>query len=183
MVFGTYRARIKSGVRGGTGVCGSRRGKTRAAYAQAHRAVALDRDAEEHDASQSASPKGQRMDLKLEVVPIPVVDVDAAKVCYAEKVGFHLDHDIRPNERMRVVQMTPPGSACSVVIGEGLPLGEPGSSRASSSWSTTSTPSVRSSLAAAFRSAMCNSSGPRTLRARASASSRMRTETVGPYRS
>jgi catechol 2,3-dioxygenase-like lactoylglutathione lyase family enzyme len=67
------------------------------------------------------------MDLKLEVVPIPVSDVDAAKAFYTEQVGFNLDHDIRPNERMRVVQMTPPGSACSVVIGEGLPLGEPGS--------------------------------------------------------
>jgi catechol 2,3-dioxygenase-like lactoylglutathione lyase family enzyme len=67
------------------------------------------------------------MDLKLEVVPIPVSDVDAAKAFYTEKVGFQLDHDIRPNESMRVVQMTPPGSACSVVIGEGLPLGEPGS--------------------------------------------------------
>ena len=67
------------------------------------------------------------MDLKLEVVPIPVTDVDAAKAFYTEQVGFHLDHDVRPDERMRVVQMTPPGSACSVVIGEGLPLGEPGS--------------------------------------------------------
>jgi catechol 2,3-dioxygenase-like lactoylglutathione lyase family enzyme len=67
------------------------------------------------------------MDLKLEVVPIPVSDVDAAKAFYTEQVGFNLDHDIRPNERMRVVQMTPPGSTCSVVIGEGLPLGEPGS--------------------------------------------------------
>jgi catechol 2,3-dioxygenase-like lactoylglutathione lyase family enzyme len=67
------------------------------------------------------------MDLKLEVVPIPVADVDAAKVFYTEKVGFILDHDTRPNERMRVVQMTPRGSACSVVIGEGLPLGDPGS--------------------------------------------------------
>jgi catechol 2,3-dioxygenase-like lactoylglutathione lyase family enzyme len=67
------------------------------------------------------------MHLKLEVVPIPVTDVDAAKAFYTEQVGFHLDHDVRPNERMRVVQMTPPGSACSVVIGEGLPLGEPGS--------------------------------------------------------
>ena len=66
------------------------------------------------------------MDLKLEVVPIPVSDVDAAKDFYTERVGFNLDHDIRPNETMRVVQMTPPGSACSVVIGEGLPLGEPG---------------------------------------------------------
>ena len=67
------------------------------------------------------------MDLKLEVVPIPVSDVDAAKVFYTEQVGFGLDHDIRPSEGMRVVQMTPPGSACSVVIGEGLPLGAPGS--------------------------------------------------------
>ena len=67
------------------------------------------------------------MDLKLEVVPIPVADVDAAKAFYVEQVGFNLDHDARPNERMRVVQMTPPGSACSVVIGVGLPLGEPGS--------------------------------------------------------
>jgi catechol 2,3-dioxygenase-like lactoylglutathione lyase family enzyme len=67
------------------------------------------------------------MNLKLEVVPIPVSDVDAAKAFYTEQVGFNLDHDIRPNETMRVVQMTPPGSACSVVIGEGLPIGAPGS--------------------------------------------------------
>jgi catechol 2,3-dioxygenase-like lactoylglutathione lyase family enzyme len=67
------------------------------------------------------------MDLKLEVVPIPVSDVDAAKAFYTERVGFNLDHDVQPGPGMRVVQMTPPGSACSVVIGEGLPLGEPGS--------------------------------------------------------
>jgi predicted enzyme related to lactoylglutathione lyase len=67
------------------------------------------------------------MDLRIEVVPMPVTDVDAAKAFYTEKVGFNLDHDMSPNEGMRVVQMTPPGSACSVVIGEGLPLGEPGS--------------------------------------------------------
>ena len=67
------------------------------------------------------------MDLKLEVVPIPVSDVDAAKAFYTGQVGFNLDHDARPTPGMRVVQMTPPGSACSVVIGEGLPLGEPGS--------------------------------------------------------
>src|ERR1700716_1352162 len=66
------------------------------------------------------------IEMKLEVVPIPVYAVDAAKAFYSEKVGFHLDHDIRPNEAMRVVQMTPPGSACSVVIGVGLPLGSPG---------------------------------------------------------
>jgi catechol 2,3-dioxygenase-like lactoylglutathione lyase family enzyme len=67
------------------------------------------------------------MDMRLEVVPIPVTDVDAAKAFYTERVGFQLDHDVRPNEGMRVVQLTPPGSACSVVLGEGLPLGEPGS--------------------------------------------------------
>jgi catechol 2,3-dioxygenase-like lactoylglutathione lyase family enzyme len=67
------------------------------------------------------------MDLKLEVVPLPVSDVDAAKAFYVEQVGFHLDHDVEPGNGMRIVQMTPPGSACSVVIGVGLPLGEPGS--------------------------------------------------------
>ena len=67
------------------------------------------------------------MDMKLEVVPMPVADVDAAKAFYTEQVGFHLDHDVEPGNGMRVVQMTPRGSACSVVIGVGLPLGEPGS--------------------------------------------------------
>ena len=67
------------------------------------------------------------MDMKLEVVPVPVRDVDAAKDFYTRQAGFRLDHDASPGETMRVVQMTPPGSACSVVIGEGLPLGEPGS--------------------------------------------------------
>ena len=63
------------------------------------------------------------MQMKLEVVALPVADVDVAKAFYTERVGFNLDHDVRPNDSMRVVQMTPPGSACSVVIGEGLPLG------------------------------------------------------------
>jgi catechol 2,3-dioxygenase-like lactoylglutathione lyase family enzyme len=67
------------------------------------------------------------MDLKLEVVPMPVSDVDAAKAFYTDQVGFVLDHDVEPAPGMRVIQMTPPGSACSVVIGTGLPLGEPGS--------------------------------------------------------
>jgi catechol 2,3-dioxygenase-like lactoylglutathione lyase family enzyme len=75
--------------------------------------------------SRTAGPAS--MEMRLEVVPIPVSDVDAAKDFYIEQVGFHLDHDIRPNEGMRVVQMTPPGSACSVVIGDGLPIGDPGS--------------------------------------------------------
>lgn len=65
--------------------------------------------------------------MKLEVVPLPVRDVDAAKDFYSAKVGFTVDNDVRPNESMRIVQLTPPGSACSVVIGTGLPLGEPGS--------------------------------------------------------
>jgi catechol 2,3-dioxygenase-like lactoylglutathione lyase family enzyme len=67
------------------------------------------------------------MDMKLEVVPLPVRDVDAAKDFYSTRVGFTVDHDVSPTENMRIVQMTPPGSACSVVIGTGLPLGEPGS--------------------------------------------------------
>ncbi len=57
------------------------------------------------------------MDWKLEVVVIPVTDVDRAKSFYVEKLGFHLDTDAQPTETMRVVQMTPPGSACSVTIG------------------------------------------------------------------
>jgi predicted enzyme related to lactoylglutathione lyase len=77
--------------------------------------------------NRTPSPQGCSVDLKLEVIPIPVSDVDAAKAFYVEQVGFNLDHDARPTEQMRVVQMTPPGSACSVVIGQGLPLGEPGS--------------------------------------------------------
>jgi catechol 2,3-dioxygenase-like lactoylglutathione lyase family enzyme len=57
------------------------------------------------------------MDWKLEVVVIPVTDVDRAKAFYAGKLGFRLDADAQPTESMRVVHMTPPGSACSVVIG------------------------------------------------------------------
>ena len=69
------------------------------------------------------------MDLKLAVIGIPVSDVDAAKAFYVEQVGFGLDHDIEPGPGMRVVQMTPPGSPTSVVIGTGMPLGEPGSTK------------------------------------------------------
>ena len=60
------------------------------------------------------------MDMKLELVPVPVSDVDRAKVFYAEKVGFHVDHDVQPGNGMRIVQLTPPGSACSIVIGTGM---------------------------------------------------------------
>jgi predicted enzyme related to lactoylglutathione lyase len=60
------------------------------------------------------------MDTKLELVPVPVTDVDRAKAFYTDKLGFVLDVDVRPSEQMRVVQLTPPGSACSIVIGTGL---------------------------------------------------------------
>ncbi len=60
------------------------------------------------------------MEMKLELVPIPVSDVERAKTFYVEQVGFHLDHDVQPGNGMRVVQLTPPGSACSIVIGTGL---------------------------------------------------------------
>jgi catechol 2,3-dioxygenase-like lactoylglutathione lyase family enzyme len=60
------------------------------------------------------------MEWKLEVVVVSVTDVDRAKSFYLDKLGFHLDADIRPTETMRVVHMTPPGSACSVVIGPAL---------------------------------------------------------------
>ncbi len=58
--------------------------------------------------------------MKLELVPLPVADVDRAKSFYMDQVGFHLDHDVQPSDTMRVVQLTPPGSACSIVIGTGL---------------------------------------------------------------
>lgn len=61
------------------------------------------------------------MEMKLELVAIPVADVDRAKTFYIEKVGFHADHDVQPGNGMRVVQLTPPGSACSIVIGTGMP--------------------------------------------------------------
>lgn len=58
-------------------------------------------------------------EMRLEVVLLPVADVDRAKSFYVEKMGFHLDHDVVFGE-MRVVQLTPPGSACSIVIGKGM---------------------------------------------------------------
>jgi catechol 2,3-dioxygenase-like lactoylglutathione lyase family enzyme len=60
------------------------------------------------------------MDWKLGLVVIPVSDVDRAKAFYTDKVGFHLDHDRRTSDTLRVVQLTPPGSACSIAIGTGL---------------------------------------------------------------
>jgi predicted enzyme related to lactoylglutathione lyase len=59
-------------------------------------------------------------DMKLELVPVPVSDVDRAKAFYVEKAGFTLEVDTRPTDTMRVVQLTPPGSACSIVFGTGM---------------------------------------------------------------
>ncbi len=69
--------------------------------------------------------------MKLELVPIPVTDVDRAKAFYAERLGFVLDVDVTPADGVRVVQLTPPGSACSVGFGTGVPAyqGTPGSVR------------------------------------------------------
>ncbi len=69
------------------------------------------------------------MDYKLELVLLPVADVDRAKSFYTEKVGFNLDVDTKPTEDFRVVQMTPPGSACSVTVGRGITDAAPGSVR------------------------------------------------------
>ncbi len=69
------------------------------------------------------------MDFKLELVLIPVSDVDRAKSFYTEKVGFELDVDHERSDEFRVVQMTPPGSACSITIGIGITSAEPGSYR------------------------------------------------------
>ena len=69
------------------------------------------------------------MDYKLELVLIPVADVDRAKSFYVDTVGFSLDVDHRPGDEFRVVQMTPPGSACSITIGIGITDAAPGSVR------------------------------------------------------
>jgi catechol 2,3-dioxygenase-like lactoylglutathione lyase family enzyme len=61
------------------------------------------------------------MEMKLELVPVPVSDVDRAKSFYVEKLGFNLDVDVSPVNGLRVVQLTPPGSACSIVLSKGLP--------------------------------------------------------------
>ena len=67
------------------------------------------------------------MDWKLELVAVPVSDVDRAKTFYTERVGFNADHDHQVGEGIRFVQLTPPGSACSIAIGKGLTEMAPGS--------------------------------------------------------
>jgi len=67
------------------------------------------------------------MDWKIELIGIPVSDVDRAKAFYTEKVGFVADHDHQVDENLRFVQLTPPGSACSITIGDGVVDTPPGS--------------------------------------------------------
>ena len=67
------------------------------------------------------------MQMKLEVVHVPVSDVDRAKAFYTEQIGFNADHDHQVNDELRFVQLTPPGSACSIAFGTGLTQMKPGS--------------------------------------------------------
>ena len=67
------------------------------------------------------------MDWKLELIAVPVTDVDRAKAFYVDQVGFNADHDHRVSDEMRFVQLTPPGSACSIAIGTGIMDTVPGS--------------------------------------------------------
>jgi predicted enzyme related to lactoylglutathione lyase len=69
------------------------------------------------------------MDWKIELVAIPVTDVDRAKAFYTEQVGFNADHDHQVSDELRFVQLTPPGSACSVVMGTGVTQMPPGSQK------------------------------------------------------
>ena len=67
------------------------------------------------------------MDMKIELIPIPVTDVDRAKAFYVDQVGFNADHDHTVHEGLRFVQLTPPGSACSICLGLGITSMQPGS--------------------------------------------------------
>ena len=69
------------------------------------------------------------MDWKLELVMVPVTDVDRAKQFYTEQAGFTADYDVTVHEGLRFVQLTPPGSACSIALGEGITDAPPGSAR------------------------------------------------------
>jgi predicted enzyme related to lactoylglutathione lyase len=69
------------------------------------------------------------MEWKIELVAIPVTDVDRAKEFYVNQVGFHADHDYQVTDALRFVQLTPPGSACSIVMGAGVTEMPPGSQK------------------------------------------------------
>jgi catechol 2,3-dioxygenase-like lactoylglutathione lyase family enzyme len=69
------------------------------------------------------------MDMKLELVAVPVTDVDRAKAFYVDQVGFNADHDYQVSDTLRFVQLTPPGSACSIVMGTGVTDMPPGAQK------------------------------------------------------
>jgi predicted enzyme related to lactoylglutathione lyase len=72
------------------------------------------------DDSANCPESRANMDMKLEVVPLPVSDVDRSLTFYTQNTGFTLDHDVSPGNGMRIIQLTPPGSACSIVFGTGM---------------------------------------------------------------
>jgi catechol 2,3-dioxygenase-like lactoylglutathione lyase family enzyme len=86
-------------------------------------------DPDELPATQSedpANPAGTAPPVRsgmflLELVPVPISDIDRAKAYYSERLGFHVDVDVRPTDGVRVVQLTPPGSACSITLTTGIP--------------------------------------------------------------
>lgn len=91
----------------------------------------IDTSARGHAVQQSLGKGMTAMQMKLELVPLPVTDVDRAITFYADTLGFTMDHDVRPADGVRVVQLTPAGSACSIGFGTALDVyaGEPGSVR------------------------------------------------------
>jgi catechol 2,3-dioxygenase-like lactoylglutathione lyase family enzyme len=88
------------------------------------------------DSFRPSGPSGRRfsngkeahaMGMKLELVAVPVSDVDRAKAFYVDQLGFNADYDVAPGDQVRFVQLTPPDSACSIVIGKGITEAKPGS--------------------------------------------------------
>ena len=86
-------------------------------------------EAKEPSNTQKEESNMTTMQMKLELVAVPVSDVDRAKAFYTEKIGFNADHDYQVRDDLRFVQLTPPGSACSIVIGVGITDMPPGSQK------------------------------------------------------
>ncbi|HEX2412538.1 MAG TPA: glyoxalase superfamily protein, partial [Solirubrobacteraceae bacterium] len=89
--------------------------------------VSTSRSASPSRRSPTTREEGHRMDMRLELVAVPVSDVDRAKAFYVDQVGFNADHDHRVSDQIRFVQLTPPGSGCSIALGTGVIDTPPGS--------------------------------------------------------